>query len=432
MPAAAQSFPDAPARDAVDIEIANAARFAALGAAWAGLVGRAALPNVAMHPAVAEAAVAAGADVRVLLAWRGDNARSSRRLVGAWVMAQGALLRRWPVRALLSPCDRNLILGTPVVDRDGMADILGALLAAAARDRALPPVLHIREFAGDEALRRALRDALAARGARAIVLGRMVRPALETGPDVEAYIHAALSRKRRAELRRCRRRLADRGVVEVTTHTGAQSAITAFEAFLALEARGWKGREGGALARRGAPTTRFVTAMVRGLARDGAVSVMVLRLDGRPVAIEVVLRSGGVAHTWKSTYDEEFSSVAPGFVLLETLTRSFLADPTLRFVDMSNNAPLDDARSVAAFWRERHEVTDLLIELRRVGFAGFRLTALALRLRRLYGAIARRARNRPRPQLSQVSRRAALGGANGAPKHRLAAAGALGSGSEEE
>ncbi|WP_374471746.1 GNAT family N-acetyltransferase [Phenylobacterium sp.] len=387
----------APRRRTVTGELADSTRFSRLIPQWEELVARAAYGNVAMHPAVADAAAQSGAAVLVALAWSGEDGDPGRRLVGAWIFTEGELFRSWTVRALVSPPDRNLILGAPVIDRAFTDEAMAALVDAIAADRALPRLLHLREFPGGGEMAEALRRALVRRGGAFSVRRRLVRPKLTPRPDPDAYLAEALSPKRRGGLRRCRRRLEEMGRVEVTRHDAPDEVRETFEAFLVLEASGWKGEGGTALVQRSAP---FVRRMVGRLAESGRVTIWALRLDGRPVAMEVLLHDGNVVYGWKSAYDETLRSLAPGFLLLEHVTRHLLGDASLAFADMSNNREFADTNGVAAFWTDRHEILDVLVALGPREAALLQAAAVAGRLRSACGEVVRRLspRSSPAPQ----------------------------------
>lgn len=377
----------APAICPITVEIVDAGAFASRPDDWAALLARAPIANLAMHPTVAQCAAAAGSVVKVALAWRSGGGER-RKLVGVWVLGVRPLFRWLPRPVLSSPANPNLILGVPVIDRDAIDETMSAMIDALAANRALPAILRTTEFAGEGPLIEALGRVLSKRGARITVLKRLARPKLEAGPDPGDYLKQALSAKRRGALRRCRRRLEELGAVEVTWHRAPGDVLDAFEEFLVLESSGWKGRAGSALARRDAVTSAFARGMITGLARDGLVTIIAIRLDGRPVAVGVTLRCRGFVHTWKCAYDETLRSLGPGFLMMEDLTHGLLADPSMEFADMSNN--LDMADGLAAFWPERHEVLDLLFETRRTGLLGFPLVSAAVRLRRAFAAAMRR------------------------------------------
>jgi CelD/BcsL family acetyltransferase involved in cellulose biosynthesis len=362
-------------------ECADAARYARLTSEWDSLVSRAVSSNVSMHPAVVSAAAASGADVRVILVWRSVTGDETRELVGVWALALERLYRRWPSLVLVSPVNRHLILGAPVVDNEIVEETLSAMLGALAAGRSTPALMRVAEFPAHGGLYEALRRILARRCTPLIVQRSLVRPKLTASADPDVYLEATLSTKRRRELRRSWRRLGEMGAVEVTIHRAQAEVAENFEDFLALEASGWKGGAGTALALRGRRTRTFAQEMINGLARHGCVTIMALRLNGQPIAMEVLLRCGSVAHTWKSAYDETFKSLGPGLLLFEKVTRRMLGETSLAYADMSNNREFPDALGVSTFWGEQHEVVDLLVGLRPSAWALAQLRCMANPLR---------------------------------------------------
>ena len=107
--------------------------------------------------------------------------------------------------------------------------------------------------------------------------------------------------------------------------------------------------------------------MVAALAQAGDASIYALELDGRPVSMQVVLRAGPAAFTWKTAYDEALSDFSPGVLLFEDYSKAFLADPDIAFAD---SCAYDDSGYMAA-WTERKLVIDLWIDLRRRGSGMF-------------------------------------------------------------
>ena len=118
----------------------------------------------------------------------------------------------------------------------------------------------------------------------------------------------------------CDSRLARKGAVAYHHHTGPEAVALATEAFLALEARGWKGRRGSAVGC-DERLAAFTRAAMAGLSAEGLAAVTSLTLDGEPVSMGVVLRSGGTAYTWKIAYEEAAAAFSPGYLLaLEDLS----------------------------------------------------------------------------------------------------------------
>jgi len=130
--------------------------------------------------------------------------------------------------------------------------------------------------------------------------------------------------------------------------------------FLALEARGWKGRAGTAALDHGA-IRRFVERAVTGLAGESKARIDRLRIGERTIATIVTLRSGATAWTWKIAYDEAFARFSPGVQLMMDLTESLLPDASLARVD-SCAAP--EHPMIDHLWRERLALADRLIGVR--------------------------------------------------------------------
>jgi CelD/BcsL family acetyltransferase involved in cellulose biosynthesis len=116
------------------------------------------------------------------------------------------------------------------------------------------------------------------------------------------------------ELRRRRRRLHARGRFEMDVQDGRQDLHRYLEEGFAVEAAGWKGEGGTAIA--SSPATRgFYTEIAGWLAARGALRLTYLRLDGTPFAFEFAIEERGRHVLLKTGYDEAFRSDAPGTLL---------------------------------------------------------------------------------------------------------------------
>ena len=129
--------------------------------------------------------------------------------------------------------------------------------------------------------------------------------------------------KLRRNLARLRRRLATRGALRVETVTGADGAPTAarleaaFERFLAVEASGWKGEEGTAIARDPA-LTGFYRALLAPREPGLAARIDLLWLDEECVAAQYALVTDRRLSLLKIGYDERHADCSPGSLLLES------------------------------------------------------------------------------------------------------------------
>lgn len=175
--------------------------------------------------------------------------------------------------------------------------------------------------AGEESL--ATLAAVARDGGR-----RTIRRALERCPyvvpdgDFDAYLAARRGHLTR-ELRRRERRLAANGRLTFDVHDGRDGLDVLLEEGLAVEAAGWKGQRGTAIAS-SAGTRSFYADVARSLADRGALRLAFLRLDGRAFAFDFAIEEGGVHSLLKTGYDPAFRAFGPGMLLrARMLQRAF-------------------------------------------------------------------------------------------------------------
>jgi CelD/BcsL family acetyltransferase involved in cellulose biosynthesis len=320
---------------------------------WRDLAACVLEPNVFYEPAFAlPAATVFGHGVGAALVWT----QGPRRLVGFF---PGRVHRRYGVVPVVTGWTHRFApLGTPLVNRDHAAAAVAAWLAWLRNDDRLP-ALMILPLIPEGPFTAILNDALADTS-RIFLFNRhrraMLAPADPPSPD-RAF---AIIPKKRKELRRQRRRLAELGGLAVDVATDRAAVAAALADFIELEARGWKGRTGTA-AKNDARIHRFVESAVAGLAAEGKVRIDRLQVGGRPIAAVVTLRGGDVAWTWKIAYDESYARYSPGVQLMCDVSRALLADATIRQVDSCASAghPMIDH-----LWRARIELADRLIALR--------------------------------------------------------------------
>ncbi len=143
-------------------------------------------------------------------------------------------------------------------------------------------------------------------------------------PSSYGALLAAKSPLFRANLRRRRRQLERLGTLSVERVTDASMLLERLDEGFELERRGWKGKEGTAIAQ-DAPTRAFYTQVARDAARNGHLALFFLRLDGRPIAFHYGLVHRGVYHVPKLAYDETLESCSPGLVLLEEAIKDGIA-----------------------------------------------------------------------------------------------------------
>ncbi|AXS42297.1 GNAT family N-acetyltransferase [Breoghania sp. L-A4] len=245
-------------------------------------------------------------------------------------------------------------LGTPLVQGDAEA-ALDALCAAATHGFE-SPLLAIPFMRLDGPVYAALKTVLAARGRTIGLADHYRRASLDCTLTADAYMEKNLSGNRRQKLRRSRRTLAREGAFESRWCTRETDVEAAFEAFLTLEAAGWKGEGGSAIALNEA-RDRFAREAVLALSKHGKVGVLVLSLDDRPVAANVILLDGPHGIAWKTAYDESLSRHSPGVMSIIDGMQAIMGGGVLREVDSLTEPghPM-----IEPLWHERIPVATVL------------------------------------------------------------------------
>ena len=321
---------------------------------WQALAGRATEPNGYYLPEW-ELAVNASVQGRnrtsALGAWRED------RLIGLMPVISMWRALKIPLPALVSAHPYGTLCAPPL-DR-GMAVDAAAQLMQQARN-AGAHALVLRDMSLEGAAMQAFAEVSRQHGLRPRVLHSGLRACLDATRDADQLLHDALGTKKLKELRRLRHRLAEHGAVQFDVARSPQDVASALETFLALEASGWKGARGTALAQNEGDAS-FIRRATTALAASGQCEIVTLRAGETPVAAGIVLRHQDRAFFFKIGVDARFAKISPGVQLTLELTRHLCADPAIASAD-STASP--DHPMINPIWRGRFTIGDVLIPLR--------------------------------------------------------------------
>jgi CelD/BcsL family acetyltransferase involved in cellulose biosynthesis len=194
--------------------------------------------------------------------------------------------------------------------------------------------LELKRVPADAPVAAAIEAAYRGRGVvrRQSVGGSPWIPLDESWNEPEMRLEAG----RRSDLRRARRHAEKMGAAEaaIVTPTRAQLPQLLDEAFQ-IEAAGWKGAQGTALAAdplRGAFFRRYAEmACAKGILR-----MCVLRIGGQPAAAQIAIESASRFDLLRAGYDERFSRCSPG-MLLTAETIRYAARRGLRSYEFNGN-----------------------------------------------------------------------------------------------
>ncbi|MGP2494137.1 GNAT family N-acetyltransferase [Mesorhizobium sp. PUT5] len=317
-------------------------------------------PNVFFHPRFLAPAMPRLEDreVRLAVIRDGNEYRSRLRLLVPFSVERPAMPLGTPImRTWSSPFGP---LGTPLVDRDDPAGVIEDFFAMLARPHLkLPKVFVLPDMRLDGPMAGLLRTLAEARNLPLVVTGEVERPVLESTLDGDAYLKASLRSHHHREFRRLKRRLAETGRLEHGIARTQEEIRHAIEAFLTLEASGWKGRERTAMAI-DRYRAAFAREAVHRMAEQDMCRIHTLTLDGRPVASLIVFVEAGYAYTWKTAYDEQLAAYSPGTLLAIEVTGQHLDDPNIALTD---SCAVPDHPVMSRLWTERKAMGTIVVGL---------------------------------------------------------------------
>ncbi|MBV9393847.1 MAG: GNAT family N-acetyltransferase [Methylobacteriaceae bacterium] len=344
-----------PARSPFVIEAFGFETAAEICDEWADLVSRSLEPNVFMEPGFALAAAQhlARADRPTFVAvWQRESSDDRGRLLALWALVLPRTFFGSQIATLW--CHKQSALGLPVLDAARANELIAAVFVWLAD--AFPRVRILvfpKLVRSGPTFARILAYALAT-GLEWRLLDQHERPILlANGAGVN------ISNEGYRSLARRRRQLEKYGKVLVRSSRDPAEIRNAAEAFLALEESGWKGRRRTALLC-DSSRAAFARTMTRRLSREGKCRIDALTIDGRPIAMGIILRTRDRASFWKIAYDEAFAAQSPGVQLALETTQIQMSDEACSATD-SCSAPGNGM--IERLWRDRLPIVDLALPL---------------------------------------------------------------------
>jgi CelD/BcsL family acetyltransferase involved in cellulose biosynthesis len=280
------------------------------------------------------------------------------KLVGLMPMAHPWRYGRWPFPHLAIWLHPNCFLGAPLVAAGEEAAFWCALFAWADAHAGPALFLHMPTMP----LGGPLADALFARGEqegrRVAVVQREERALLSSALSPDDYLQQAVPGKKRKEYRRQHARLSEQGRLEFSRQDSTTGLAVWIDHFLALEAQGWKGRAGSALACADQTELLFRDSLNEA-GKRGLLERLTLSLDGRPIAMLATFLTAPGAFSYKTTFDERYSRFSPG-VLLQLENLSLLQRDG---IDWCDSCAAADHPMIDSLWMERRRVGRLSIAI---------------------------------------------------------------------
>jgi CelD/BcsL family acetyltransferase involved in cellulose biosynthesis len=311
--------------------------------AWRDLAARAVEPNPFYEPEfVLPAARHLGARrVGLLTVERGGE------LQGCLPVRQRSA---GPLSALVAWHHPYTFLGTPLVDGSELATTVEQLFGAVRRRG--PALLTIDPLGADGPIAAAVDDAC--REHRVSVVQR--RDSQRAALTRETAVTSLDADKNQRRDRRRRWRMLEEdlgGTVSVEDRAGSAAAV---EEFLRIEASGWKGQTGTALA--ASPShAEFFREICRAFSDAGRLQMLAIGSEHRTAAISCDISAGDTLFCFKIGFDEALRRGAPGVQLVYTNGQVFRDQRSERLLD-SCAAP--DNKLLNRLWTDRRSLWNLV------------------------------------------------------------------------
>lgn len=309
------------------VEWTGVEELAARPDAWNALSARALEPNPFYQPDYLRAATRwiTRSDIRCVAVYR-DASRDSD-LIGLFPLQQARMAEGGFFPAI-DFCRNDFIRSTaPLIDPEDPVGVWQSFFQAFQGETPAPRIVLSRYHPQMRGTAAALAEAIATTGQTLCVIDAHERASVDSERGWDDYARA-LGSHQRSEISRRERKLATLGAITLQTVPQGPDARAALADFLRIEASGWKGATGTALAAKASPEQFVQDAFAAPNAE-----IDVLALDGRAIAVALNLTGGGTLYTVKTAYDEAYRAHAPGMVLAVYQMRRALAGGPYRRLD---------------------------------------------------------------------------------------------------
>ena len=287
--------------------------------AWEELAAAALEPNVfyehwMLLPALE--AFGAGKDINIVLVLMHDphNPDAPAKLGGLFPLEQIPRHKKLMVSVLSLWQHAHCYVCTPLVRADAARECMVELFRWLRSGEAKASLLELRCISGDGRFHKLLVDLSNELGLRSCITDIFTRGLWRERNGSNTLSESAVPGDLRRRLRRKERRLSERGRVEHLAMRAEDDIGRWIDDFLRIEASGWKGQSGSALAS-SESGRRYFTEIATSAFRRGRLLMLGLNFNGRPIARRCAFAAGEGSFAFKTAYDEAFADFSPGAML---------------------------------------------------------------------------------------------------------------------
>lgn len=342
--------------------VSDTARLRELEPEWQMLADRADVPNVFFEPWFVLSAVKAfdAAVTHIFVRSR----ETPEKLIGYIPLETGK--KRSPLGPSKSETWQNLYFfsGEPLISSGNAREFWDELLIGIDQNRSLGATIRFKVLHQNSASFEGLEQSLLNQRRWFRKYKQFERAILFHWDDEKSYLQKNLTKKKRKEYRRLRRRFEEEGAVTETAFQAGDDVGLWSDEFLALEKKGWKGAQNTALGSQ-PDSAQFFIEVNKSAAEQGKLNMLKLSFNGQPVAMLVtyVCKPRG-SFTFKIAYDETYAKYSPGVLLqLAYLKRALNGEgpPT----EWSDSCAAEDHPMINKIWRDRLALVSVKVAPKR-------------------------------------------------------------------
>src|SRR5258706_8918943 len=257
-----------------------------------------------------------GKDISTVLGLIHDahNPDAPAKLGGLFPLEQIPRYKKLMVSVLSLWQHAHCYVCTPLVRADAARECMVELFRWLRSGGANASLLELRCISGDGRFHKLLVDLSNELGLRSCITDIFTRGLWRERSDKNTLTESAVPGDLRRRLRRKEKRLSERGWVEHLAMRPEDDIGRWIDEFLRVEASGWKGQRGSALAS-SEGDRRYFTEIATSAFRRGRLLMLGLNFNGCPIARRCAFVAGEGSFAFKTAYDEEFADFSPGAML---------------------------------------------------------------------------------------------------------------------
>ena len=184
------------------------------------------------------------------------------------------------------------------------------------------------------------------------------RAAFVPAGSTEAYLSEHVSTSFQKKMRRLGRKLSELGEVQFLLSDETSDFDQLANDFLRIEASGWKGDNGTALASQPA-SEAFYRELIAESAKSGGARFLTLTVDNRPIAMLSDIQTDDIVYSYKTAFDDEFSKFSPG-VQLELKNLEFFHE---QGVALADSCTASDNGTINRIWGQKLKFQSAVLSL---------------------------------------------------------------------